>query len=245
MVTKKYLLGMSVIATMLLGVSGVALAKLVITPVTNEISVNAQVEKNSDKAQQMILQVGPHGEVLLRGTVSVVGTTSLTVKSWGGDWVVNISSASKLMPETTMAQFKVGDFVGIQGAVNQTASWTVDAKLVRNWTAKKVIQENKQTIKTERHNSAQEIKEVMKNEKPKNWQGTVSNINVDAKSFTLTVDGSVYTVNLVADAKIVDKAFLSTDLAKVKEGDTVRVWGPVTDTTISAYVFRDISLMTK
>src|SRR6185436_11657 len=82
----------------------------------------------------MVLQVGANGGILLRGTVDAVNTNSLTVKSWGGDWVINVSSSTQLMPQNTMAQFNLGDFVGVRGIVNQNASWTVDAALVRNWT---------------------------------------------------------------------------------------------------------------
>jgi len=196
--------------------------------------------------RQMVLEVGPKGNVLLRGTVNEIGANFLKVKSWGGEWMVNIPSSAQILPENaTLTQYAVGDFVGVQGTVSQSALWTVDARLVRDWTAKKVIKEEREAIKKERRNNQEEIREVMKNESPKNWQGIATNINVDAKTFTLTVGGTVYTVQLVTDAKIVDKMFLSTSLTDVKEGDTVRIWGPLTDTTINAYVLRDVMITSK
>lgn len=191
---------------------------------------SAMMEKKS-YPQPMIVQIGPKGRTLLRGTVSTVGASSLIVKSWGGDWVVNISASTKLTPRSDIAQFNSGDFVGVQGSVNQSAVWTIDATLVRNWTDK---QEN-QMIK-------KEIKEMMKAQSPRNWQGTASNINVSARTLALTVDGTAYNVNIATTAKVVNKMYLALDLSSIKDGDTVRVWGPLSDTTITAHVVRDISV---
>ncbi len=242
--TKKYIIGLGISVAALTGFSSLALADMTIQAPTQTIMLPKPAG-----AMEMVLQVGPMGKVLLRGTIDSVSTNSLTVKSWGGDWTVNVSASTEVMPDngskdavSDLAQFKVGDFVGVQGSINAGASWTIDATLVRDWNLKTMMQENKTTMMTERHNTKQEIKDVIKNESPKNWQGTVSNINTDSKSFTLTVDGTAYTVQLVTGATVVNKVFLGTDLAKVKDGDTVRVWGPVTQTTINGYIFRDVSL---
>ena len=205
-------------------------------------SVSAVEKPLVQKVPNMVLEVGPSGRTLIRGTVTAVGTDSLTVKSWGGLWVVNVSSTTKLAPRVDMAQFAVGDFVGAQGVMSTAADWTINATLVRNWTTRKDLQATKDMVKRERHNNMEEIREVMLNESPKNWQGTASNINATAKTLTLTVDGTAYAVSLVTDAKVVDRAFFTIDFAKVKEGDTVRVWGPVSSDAISAYVLRDVSV---
>ncbi len=81
----------------------------------------------------MVVQIGPSGNILLRGTVDSVGQNSLTVKSWGGDWTVMINASTKLAPASTIGQFAVGDFVGVHGTVDQNASWTVHADVVRDW----------------------------------------------------------------------------------------------------------------
>lgn len=238
MISRKYIIGVSAVATLLVGVSSLVLAE---NNMMGQEDMASKAMMGQHEGPEMVVQIGPNGKTTLRGTIKTVGSASFTVTSWGGDWTVNVPASANVMP-TDITQFKVGDFVGVQGAINQGAPWTVDAKIVRDWTAKAVVQENKQMVKTERHNNQQEIKDVMKSESPKNWQGIATNINVAAKTFTFTVDGVAYTVTLVGEAKVVDKMFLSTDLAKVKEGDTVRVWGPITGTTINAYVFRDISL---
>ncbi len=237
--TKNYIIAGIVAGAVLLGASSFVFAELIVK------AVDPTTMMPIENVQKMVLQIGPNGNVLLRGTVSAVGTNSLTVKSWGGDWVVNVASSTQLMPNTGMTQFKVGEFVGVEGSVNTGSAWTINAKLVRNWTAKKVEHEDNVKARQERHNNEQEVKNVIKNESPKNWQGTASNINVDAKTFTLTVDGSAYTVQLVSDATTVNQGFLSVGFANVKAGDTVRVWGPISGTTISAYVLRDISITEK
>lgn len=238
---KKYLVGAGIVA-MFVGASSLVFAENTATPQTTMMPEATMMPGSNDR--QMVLEVGPNGKVLLRGTVTEVGANFLKVKSWGGIvWTITISSTTKFMP-SDMSQIVVGDFVGVQGIANKDSA-TVDAGLVRDWTAKKVVKEARELIKKERRNNKEEIREVIKNESPKNWQGIATNINVDAKTFTLTVGGIVYTVQLVADVKIIDKMFLGTSLADVKEGDTVRVWGPLTDTTINAYVLRDVMITSK
>lgn len=181
--------------------------------------------------QQMIVQISPDGKVLLRGKVDAVSTNSLTVKSWGGDWVAVVNSSTKLAPGLSLSQFMVGDFVGVQGSINQDASWAVNATTVRNWTERKVAQDTKK-----------EIKKIIKSESPKNWEGVASNINASTKSFTLTIEGTAYTVNVSATAKVVNFKYAALGLGDIKNGDKVRVFGPSVDAVITASVVRDTSV---
>ena len=217
----KYIVG-GVGALVLMALAGGAMADLVITALPNATSVAAPAGQ-----QKMLLQVGPEGRVLLRGTVDSVGANSLTVKSWGGDWVVNVATSTKLMPGTDISQFKVGDFVGAQGMVKTSAAWTIDASLVRDWTERQQANENRQDIK---------------NMMAKNWQGVASNVNGDAKTLTLTVDGTAYSVSLAANAKVVNNTFITLPFSSIKNGDTVRVYGPAVNGAISAIVVRDVSV---
>lgn len=186
--------------------------------------------------QSMVLQVGPEGRTLLRGTITTVNAGSLGVKSWGGDWTVKVSATTEIVPEAAghdLTKFKVGDYVGVQGLMNQTQAWTVDAKLVRDWTYRhEVREEKKQNI--------QAIHQTMKNETPRNYQGTAS--NVSGSTFTLTVEKIVYAVSVASNAKVLNRNFLTASLADIKNGDTVRVWGLRTNTAIMAEIVRDISL---
>ena len=239
--TKKYLVGAGLVITVLAGAASLVLANDMMDDMESRIKNSKETAVRA--GTQMLLEVNHNGKALLRGSIKTVGTDSLTVTSWGGDWIVKISADTKLLPGTSMSQFKVDDFVGIQGIVSQSAAWTIDATLVRNWNARKVEQENRKAIKTERHNNQEEIKEVIKNESPKNWQGTASNINATDRSFTLTVDGTAYTVKVVTDAKIVNNAFLTAGFTDLKDGHMVRVWGPVEGTAVSAYVVKEISIV--
>lgn len=186
---------------------------------------------HAQSGMKMVLEVGPAGRVLMRGTVKTVGTNSLTVTSWGGDWMVNVVSTTNILPASSMSQFMIGDFVGVQGSVVQGVPWTIDATLVRDWTAKKAEQTNKQ-----------EIKNLMQSATPKNWQGTASNVNTSTNSLTLTIDGTAYTVNLAANAKVVNFQYINMNLADIKSGDTVRIWATVSGTSATAYVVRDTSI---
>ncbi len=122
-------------------------------------------QMHGDGGQQVMLQVGPKGEALMRGTIIAVGATSLTVKSWGGDWTVNVSADTNLSPLSDITQFVVGGFVGVKGMVSQSASWTIDAKILHSWTAKKMMPENSTMGQSQDHNGNQQ------NENPKKMQG--------------------------------------------------------------------------
>ncbi len=188
-----------------------------------------EITASLSSPNKMVLEIGPAGKVLMRGTVSAVTTNSLTVKSWGGDWVVNVSSSTALMPLKDMAQFVVGDFVGVQGTVSTSAAWTIDATLVRNWTVRQTINDNKQ-----------EVKQLIRSVAAKNWEGVVGDVNADG-SFKLKIGTASYDVKMQTGAKIVDKNYFTLDLSKIKTGDTVRVYGPAVDTVITASVVRNTS----
>lgn len=168
------------------------------------------------RRQPMALNVSAAGKVLLRGTIDSISGGTMAVKSWGGSWTVTTSSATNLMPND-MSQFKQGDFVGVSGTVSQTESFTVDAAIVRDWSAPKPV------VKT--------------------LQGTASNVSASANTFTLTAaDGAAYTVNLNSDARILNKKFMAAAFSNVKNGDTVRVYGSVNGSIVTASIVRDIAL---
>jgi hypothetical protein len=174
-------------------------------------------------AQRMVLEVNPNGKVLMRGTVVTTATGTVTVQSWGGNWIVNVLPTSTLVPGTGMT---TGDFVGVQGQINTTAPWTIDATLVRDWSVKMTEQVNRQ-----------EIKGMM----PRNWEGVASNVNATANTLTLTVDGTAYNIALAANVKVVNKLFVTLPFSSVQNGDTVRVYGTNVSGTVTAIVVRDTS----
>lgn len=217
-----------------LATAGVAFAQ---TSATTESGTTSSTAMSvASRTQPMVLEVNPRGRVLLRGTVDSVSAGSLTVKSWGGSWTVNVSSASKVLPNgTALSSFQQGDFVGVEGTVSQDASLTIDAALVRDWTERKAVhQEIRQNI--------QSVHQEMRSGTPRVVEGTVSNLDTSAETFTLTAgNGTDYSVSLTSSAKMLQRNWTTLDFSTVQNGDTVRVWGPVASTTISASIFRDIS----
>ncbi len=135
----------------------------------------------------IVVQIGSNGNILLRGTIDAVATNALTVKSWGGEWTVNISSSTHLTPGNSISQFKAGDFVGVQGSISKTASWTVDATVVRDWT----VGQNAQI-------------HTINDQVPVSRTGTVESKNTSNNSFTFISAGKKYTVYVTTGAKIGD-----------------------------------------
>ncbi len=213
----------------LLAAAGVAFAQTVSTT-TSDNSVAVQSSN-----EPMVLDIGSQGHVLLRGTVASVSATSITVNAWGGVWTINVPTSAQVLPAAVggLSGFKQGDFVGVQGTIDQNSNWTVNATLVRDWTQRGVIQQ-------ERQQNIQAIKQERQSA-PRTYQGTVSNLS--GESFTLTTEnGTAYGVSLTADAKVVQGNWLTLDFSKVQNGDTVRVWGPMSSSTITASIFRDVTI---
>jgi len=160
--TKKYVVAIGVVAAVLTGATSLVLAENnMMGQDTSSLMMPTTSMVDTFRPQPMVLQVGPEGKVLLRGIVSAVGASSLTVKSWGGDWIVNVHSSARVLPENaTLSQFAVGDFVGAQGMVNQSALWTIDATLVRDWTAKKTGQGNTEILKRTEEVKREDVKNL-------------------------------------------------------------------------------------
>ena len=211
-----------------LAVTGVAFAQTASTVVPPQTTVTTPVPP-------MMLLVGPQGRVLLRGTVDSVSTTSITVKSWGGDWTVNVPSTAQIMPRgAVLTNFHHGDFVGVQGTVSSIGSWTIDASLVRDWAARRALnQEVGQNIHS--------VNQEMRDGTPRILQGTLSGLS--GETFTLTAaNGTAYSVSVAAGARILQKNWLTLNFSQVQNGDSVRVWGSVASSSVTASIFRDISI---
>ncbi len=102
-------------------------------PKTNMPTISNQVIPQVQK--EMVLQIGPKGEVLLRGTLVSASTGVITVKSWGGVWTVNIPAGAEIMPTAVnndVTKFVIGDFIGVQGYMSTSENWTINAKVVRD-----------------------------------------------------------------------------------------------------------------
>ena len=190
-------------------------------------STGSSMVKPSQPA--MILEVNKNGGVTLRGTIEAISAGSLVVKGWGGDWTIDVPSASV----SQISSFKTGDFVGVNGTVSQSQPWTIEAKLVRDWTGQKSANQAGQQTK-------KQINQLEKSARPRTYEGTASNLSGD--SFSFSVKGNTYAVSVATNAKVVDKKWATINLSDVQSGDTVRVWGTLSGTNLTAEVVRDVSL---
>jgi hypothetical protein len=189
------------------------------------------------------LEIGPSGRVLLRGNLDSVSGNTLKVKSWGGIWTVRVPAGAEVLAHdariTDLTQLQSGDYVGVQGLVSSTEIMTIDGKVVRNWTERKRIMQDKKDneklwkrlIKDTRNDDLMSDRIV---------EGTVG--TTSGNSFTLTDGGVTITVNTTASTKFIDKNWASITLADIKIGNRVRVFGDVTGaTSITAEVVRNTS----
>jgi hypothetical protein len=203
--------------------SAFVLAATIAIPVFAQTATTTSTTIAPAAAQQPILQVGAAGKVPMRGTIASVSTGSFTVTSWGGAWTVNVGSAAQILPVNGITQLKVGDFVGVQGTVSQSASWTIDATLVHDW-ADRAMAAQGQGRKY-----------------PRNYVGTASGVN--GSSFTLSAAaGASYTVDVASGAKVVNTKWVTIPLASINSGDNVRVYGTNASGTITAQIVRDITI---
>ena len=190
-------------------------------------------------SQPMVLQVNTNGDVLMRGTISLVASDSLTVKSWGGEWTVQVPSSAKVIPAApqgaALSGFQTGDFVGVLGTVDSNSNLTINARLVHDWSARRALTQQIRTNKQAARQTEAARSRVV--------QGVLSHLDATARTFTLTTArGSVYAVSLSSGAKTLARNWAALDFGTVKSGDTVRVYGTVSSSTISALVFRDVSI---
>lgn len=122
---KKTIIALTLLSGMVLGLASFAGAE-----------TTAGTTGDSSNAHPMTLTVSASGRAMLRGTLKSVGTASITVTSWGGDWVVNIGSDAKLTRRfggaSNLSELQAGDNVQVNGSINQSAAWTVDAKTVKD-----------------------------------------------------------------------------------------------------------------
>ena len=86
----------------------------------------------------MIVNIGPNGNVLMRGiVVGAPGANSFVIKSWGGSWTVNTSATTQLITlNKVITDLQDGDFVGVLGTISSDGTFTVDARIVREWRGK-------------------------------------------------------------------------------------------------------------
>jgi hypothetical protein len=229
---------MTKVKTLSVLIAGLVLAASVSLAQETSPSATSSVPVTKPHPLPMVVEIGPAGNALIRGTVTNVdvGTDSLTVKSWGGDWTVKIDTNTKLLPNgLTLNQIKAGDFVGLNGKVNSEETLTVHATLIRDWTEKKITKEEVKETK-------KEVKQILKETKPKIHVLTVETIDKTNNTLTAKLNGQTITVKLANGAKLIDRNFKTITFDKIEANDKIRVYGVLSGNTLEASVIRDISI---
>jgi hypothetical protein len=194
----------------------------------------------------MVLEVNKNGKILLRGTVESVASSTLTLKSWGGNWTIKTSSSTEIYPKangtSTLSAFEKGDFVGVRGQVSETENFTVNAKIVRDWTIKKTIRGHEREAKEDK-----EDRDDKKDKKDKDDAKVYTGVagTVASSSLTLNSENKIYSVLVASSTKILNRNWLRINLSDIRVNDRIRIYGILhgTSTTdIDAEVIRDISL---
>jgi len=92
--------------------------------------------------------------------------------------------------------------------------------------------------------TAERIRLSMREPEKQVLQGSLKSIEgtTAPTTFILSIGGIDYMVKVAADTSILNVFWLRTSLANFHAGDTVRVYGAVSGTTIDATVVRDVSI---
>ncbi len=226
--TKKIMAGAGVLATAAILATALAASAQTTVPAPTAVTTTNEPQ---------VLNVGQNGNVLLRGKIASIANGTMTVQGWGGTWTVNIPASASVFPAAAASNyataFQTGDFVGVQGTIDTSANWTVNATLVRDWTYR--------TALTSQEKANAQAAQGIRNGYPRDYVGTAS--NVSASSLTLTAsNGTAYTVNPGANAEIVSRGWATLPFASIQNGDNVRVYGVNASGTITASIIRDVTL---
>jgi hypothetical protein len=184
---------------------------------------------------QMSVGINANGKANVTGVVQSVASSSLTIKSWGGTWTVNVTGTTNVNPHVgavnDLSNVKVGDTVSVQGTA-ASDSLTLTATSINDPAMTKML--NK-----ERQDNQKAIRDL----RPKNlFSGLVS--GVAGASFTLTPNkGAALTVNTNASTTFENNNFLTlSGITALTAGDRAQVYGARASTTVTAQIVRDLSL---
>ncbi len=184
------------------------------------------------------LEIGPRGNAFLRGTLVSVGSSSVIVKTWGGNWTILVSQETEILPRITgaisdISYFETGDYIGVQGAVDTSLPFTIHAKVLRD-----------RTERQERHDNLQQVRDIQQAGKENGvgrvFEGIGSNIG--SNSLTLSAENKTFTVVPTADVQILNRNWLNLSFSSIQNGDKIRVFGSAVSGTITASVIRDVSV---
>ena len=224
------------------------------TPVVTTTPPLPTIDKREYK-----LEIGPKGRVnVMRGNIESISGDTIKVRTWGGVWTVKVLSGTEIIPRplgaTMLSRFGVGDYVGVQGKISTTADFTIESGVLRNWTERKELQDDRK----ENHKEVNDlIKDVRKQaedalkEARKKAEAAAKNIArtyegkagaVTGTSFVFVKEGNTITVNTSSSTKFINKNWNTIAFSDIQSGDSIRVFGLLASSTINAEVVRDVSV---
>lgn len=136
--SKKVLVAMGLASALLIGVAALAEGQ-------NTGSPSSSLNQLPKPPARMNLTIGPAGRASLTGTIVSLSTNSLVVKSWGGNWNVNLPTVAASLESSNsehsnapqnLANMLAGDWVIVKGKASTTAAWTIDAARVQDLSIK-------------------------------------------------------------------------------------------------------------
>lgn len=175
------------------------------------------------------LRIGANGMTDVRGAkvTGITGTTLSAVSTVGStalSWTVQTDAATKFRArngEIRFADIRIGDTLNFKGMIVGGGSvLSVQASSVTD-------------VTVQRPNPETAV-----------FQGRLKAIAgaVAPTTLTLAVGNADYAVKIAADTVVLSNAWARTTLARFAVGDTVRVYGTRTGTSIDAVVVRNVSI---
>lgn len=207
--------------------------------VTALFAIPASAQNSTTTAPMpMVIEADGSGNILLRGTVQSRGDNSIRVQSWGDStWTVNTTSSSTVTPlgpngPGDLSGVNNGDFVGVQGTINQNQDMTIDATIVRNWTAAPATTGNSTENTPAETPSPTATQSTL-------YIGTVSSSGGAPLEITDS-NGTMYAVD-ASNAVLWNTARSTISFADIQPGDTLRIEGVLVGNILTASIVRDIS----
>jgi hypothetical protein len=98
-------------------------------------TVNPKVEQYAK--QMRSVEINDNGRAKVRGIVKSVASRGLSVQSWGGEWKVIVSSATKITGQRgklEVGAIKEGDYVFVDGIAENSGNPVISAQVIADYT---------------------------------------------------------------------------------------------------------------
>jgi hypothetical protein len=190
------------------------------------VEVRNDVSKSNNERE---VQIKNNGSVTLKGAqVTGVSGSVITAQTTLGSailtWTITTSGTTQFMNKKsqtiTLADIVVGDEINLNGTMASGSSLAVNATVVRDVTK---VQNTPVTS----------VRDT--------FQGSLVTLagTSTPTTMTLNIGGTNYTVNIPSTAIVLSNAWLPVSLSTFVNGDTVRIFGTMSSTTINAFVVRN------